>query len=171
MINFRRAKINDLDHIILMYKDVCRYMEQNNVNIWNEEYPFKMFEADIQFQRLYVLENRQHIIGCFALCEDNDCKRSFTWKNDCLKSCYVERLAVNPIYNKQGMGSLLLKYCIQVCEYLKYDYLRLFVVDFNKPAIALYEKLGFYKVEGLHRLEATKTLTFYEYGYEYELNK
>ena len=49
------------------------------------------------------------------------------------------------------------------------EYLRLFVVDFNRPAINLYEKFGFKRVEGIYKEVIDEALSFNEFGYEIKL--
>ncbi len=46
------------------------------------------------------------------------------------------------------------------------EYLRLFVVDINKPAIQLYVKNGFRKVEGVYEEVFEDGFVLREYGYE-----
>ena len=46
------------------------------------------------------------------------------------------------------------------------EYLRLFVVDINKPAIQLYRKNGFVQAEGVYEEKIDHDLTFTEYGFE-----
>ena len=46
------------------------------------------------------------------------------------------------------------------------EYLRLFVVDINKPAINLYIKNGFKKAEGIYDEIIDDNLTLHEYGFE-----
>ena len=49
------------------------------------------------------------------------------------------------------------------------DYLRLFVVDINTPAIKLYEKNGFIKAEGIYDEVFDDGFVLREYGYEIEI--
>ena len=46
------------------------------------------------------------------------------------------------------------------------EYLRLFVADINKPAIQLYVKNGFRKVEGVYEEVFEDGFVLREYGYE-----
>jgi len=45
-------------------------------------------------------------------------------------------------------------------------YLRLFVVDINKPAIKVYLKNGFRQVDGLYEERVDAELILREYGFE-----
>lgn len=46
------------------------------------------------------------------------------------------------------------------------EYLRLFVVDINEPAINLYVKNGFKKAEGVYDEVIDDDLVLHEYGFE-----
>ena len=50
-----------------------------------------------------------------------------------------------------------------------FDYLRLFVVDINIPAIKLYVKNGFIKAEGIYDEVFDDGFVLHEYGYEIEI--
>ena len=49
------------------------------------------------------------------------------------------------------------------------EYLRLFMVIINKPAIMFYEKNGFKKVEEIFNTYLTDDTVLYEYGYAMKL--
>lgn len=61
-------------------------------------------------------------------------------RNDPQKGRYIVTLYVDRSFRKSGVGSYLIKTLIDNCEE---DKVTVLVGDFNKPAIALYEKLGF----------------------------
>ena len=67
---------------------------------------------------------------------------------------------------RKGIGLLTLKEAISLTKQLGGEYLRLFVVDNNFPAIMLYEKAGFKKREGIYEEKIDSDLSFKEYGYE-----
>ena len=49
------------------------------------------------------------------------------------------------------------------------NYLRLFVVDINEPAISLYIKNGFKRVKGMYEERFDDGFVLYEFGYEFRL--
>lgn len=51
----------------------------------------------------------------------------------------------------------------------KAEYLRLFVVNVNEPAIKLYIKNGFIKADGIFNEVFNDGFTLHEYGYEAKL--
>lgn len=54
----------------------------------------------------------------------------------------------------------------EVARILGFEYLRLFVVDINIPAIQLYEKNGLTKAEGFYDEVFDDGFVLHEYGYE-----
>jgi ribosomal protein S18 acetylase RimI-like enzyme len=57
----------------------------------------------------------------------------------------------------------------EVAKTLGAEYLRLFVVDINEPAIRLYTKNGFTKAMGVYDEVIDDDLVLHEYGYEIPL--
>ena len=54
------------------------------------------------------------------------------------------------------------------CLYILVEYLRLFVVDINKPAINLYIKNGFQKADGIYDEIIGGDIILHELGFEIE---
>jgi len=63
----------------------------------------------------------------------------------------------------------MLKHAITLTKHMNVKYLRLFVVNINKPAINLYLKNGFMQVDGIYEEIIDANLTFHEYGFELDL--
>jgi len=63
----------------------------------------------------------------------------FTWKG---KSLYLDDLYVKNEYRGSGIGSKLLKKIFEVAKEEEVDRLRWQVLDWNQPAIDLYDKIG-----------------------------
>ena len=72
------------------------------------------------------------------------------WENKDAKAFYIDRLGVNTDYLRRGLGSYILKGAMELAGEQGAGYLRLFVVDINKPAIGnLYLKNGFKRAGGI----------------------
>ena len=71
-MNFRLATNNDLDYLKDMYKAITADMWENDIKIWNEQYPAGILAEDIENGRLYLLENDDEIIAAGALCESDE---------------------------------------------------------------------------------------------------
>ncbi|MGI6210084.1 MAG: GNAT family N-acetyltransferase [Bacilli bacterium] len=168
-MQFRLAEKQDLVKIIKMYKEVVKRLDANGIKIWDDSYPFAYFESDIENKQFYVLVDNKKIISAFALLKTHEGKNSMNWENKDSKAFYLNRFAVDSNYLKKGIGSLMVSKAKEVAEEKGADYLRLFVVTINKPAIKFYEKNGFRKVEGILNTYLADDTVLYEYGYEMEL--
>ena len=165
-MNFRLATMNDLNNIKTMYEGIVENMNQNNICIWNEYYPFECFNEDINCQRFYVLEDNENLVAACALCDSNEAENSMEWEKKESKAMYIDRLGVSVNYQGKGCGSLLIKNINELARKNAVEYLRLFVVDINKPAIGLYEKNGFKKLDGIYEEKINENITLKEYAYE-----
>ncbi|WP_026885974.1 GNAT family N-acetyltransferase [Clostridium beijerinckii] len=169
-MNLRLANLNDLPKLKAVYGNIIDDMDRNNILIWDEIYPCQYFSKDIKNNRLYLLvENDDNIVGSFALCESNAGESCVKWENPNDKALYIERFGVNVDYSRQGIGSIMLKHAITLTKQMRAKYLRLFVVNINKPAINLYLKNGFTQVDGIYEEIIDANLPFHEYGFEMEV--
>lgn len=167
-MNLRLAEKNDLPQLKRMYEKIIGNMIKNNIQIWDEVYPCEFFLHDIENNRLYILTEDNDIVAAFALCESNDGEGYLKWKDIKEKAIYIDRLGVNVNYLRQGIGGIMLKSAMKLAKQKGAKYLRLFVVDINRPAINLYLKNGFNQVDGIYE-ERIDDFVLYEYGFEIEI--
>lgn len=167
-MNIRLATINDLHQLKMIYKNIIANMNKNHVQIWDDIYPCEFFQEDIEKKRLYLLTEDDHIAAAFALSESNDGENYVKWKEAKAKAFYIDRLGVNVEFARQGIGGLALKSAMELAKRKNAKYLRLFVIDINKPAINLYVKNGFQQVDGIYE-EKIEDCVLREYGFEVEL--
>lgn len=163
---FRLAKREELPDIKKMFEEIVTNMYQNNIRIWNQYYPFMYLEEDIEKQRLYVLEEEGTIVACCAICDSHEAEKKIRWKDKEAKAKYIDRLGVNVNYQGKGYGSLLIHHVAKMAKENGSDYLRLFVVDCNQPAICLYEKNKFERLPDIYQEKVTEEITLVEYVYE-----
>lgn len=168
-MEFRLADIKDLPQLKAVYKDIIEDMNHKQIQIWGDIYPCGFFEEDIRNNRLYLLLDNAVIVSAFVLCATNSGEKTLKWKNNCGKALYLDRLGVNVNYSGKGMGSLMLTKAKKAAKAMNAEYLRLFVVDINEPAIRLYIKNGFARADGLYHEVIDDDFVLHEYGYEVEL--
>ena len=167
-MDLRLAEKSDLPQLKTMYEKIIGNMNQNNIRIWDEIYPCEFFQEDIENRSLYLLTKDHDIAAAFALCESNDGEDHLKWKNAEEKALYIDRFGVNVNYLRQGIGGLMLKNAMERAKQKGAKHLRLFVVDINKPAINLYLKNGFKRVDGIYE-EKIDDFVLREYGFEIEI--
>ena len=171
-MDLRLANINDLSKLKAIYGNIIDNMNRNNITIWDEVYPCDLFSDDIENNRLYLLvETHDDIVAAFALCESNAGESYVKWVNANDKALYIDRFGVNVDYSRRGIGSIMLKHAITLTKQKHAKYLRLFVVDINKPAINLYLKNGFRHVDGIYEERIDDDFILREYGFEIEVSR
>ena len=67
---------------------------------------------------------------------------------------------------ERGIGFLTIQNAMTLCRQIQVEYLRLFVVDSNIPAVQLYQKAGFTKAGGVYEEIIDDDLILHEYGFE-----
>ncbi len=164
---FRIAQIEDLKAIQDTFQLVVQEMLAQEIIIWDDVYPRDFFHEDIIQNNLYVLEDHHIIVAAFALTNENHAMTFMNWKDPLAKACYLSRLGVHPAYARKGIAMQMVEYACQVAKERAANYLRLFVVDYNIPAIKLYHRLGFNQVDGQY-IESFEheDVSFCEIGFE-----
>ena len=168
-MTFRSAVMQDLPQLKAVYRQIVNHMNDQGIQIWDDIYPSEFFAEDIEKQQLYVLVDHEEIISAFALCDTNAGEKAVQWKENSAKALYIDRLGVNVRYAKKGIGSFMLAKAKETARAAGAEYLRLFVVDVNQPAIKLYIKNGFVKADGVFNEVFDDGFTLHEYGYEIEI--
>ena len=165
-MNFRLATMDDLPQLKVVYGEIIKNMKDNNIEIWDDIYPCEFFFFFFESRCLYILEENKDIVAAFALYSSNGGADYVEWENKNEAAIYIDRLGVNVNYSRKGIGSIMLNKAIELTKEKGIKYLRLFVVDINKPAINLYVKNGFNKAEGIYDEVIDEELTLHQYGYE-----
>lgn len=168
-MNIRPAQNGDLPLITEMFHRIVESMKRGGVDIWNEHYPFECFADDIEAGELYILEDVEGMAAVFALCRENEASNEVGWMQPDAPALYFDRFGVEPARQRQGVGREALERAAQLARRSGARYLRLFVVDVNHPAIALYEACGFVRAEGVYEEKINDHTTLREYGYELKL--
>lgn len=162
----RLAVMADLPQIQAVYTGIIEQMERDGLRIWDEVYPNEFFAADIERQQLYVLERGGGIAGAFALCAGDPGEGSAAWEERGGKAFYLNRLGVGAHCLRQGLGRLLIEEAERLTRENGAAYLRLFVVDSNRPAIRLYEAAGFRQMPGSYDKTLDDGTALHEFAFE-----
>jgi len=169
-MNIRLANKQDLPELKKMFNHIVAKMNDDGINIWNEYYPFEEFEGDIENNRLYLLVDENDICATFGLFDSTCGEDLFKWEDNQEKAIYIGRLGVNVNFLRKGIGTKAIDEARKLVKQKNGKYLRLTVGEENVPAINLYLKNGFNKVDGLFS-EYSETLdkTIHEIGFELKI--
>lgn len=154
-----------------MYKQIIEDMYNHNIRIWDDVYPCDFFERDIDRHQLYILLEKGEIVSAFALSDRSAGEKAVKWNDMDAKAVYIDRLGVHIHRTRKGIGSLALGKAKEIAKAHGAEYLRLFAVDINTPAIQLYLKNGCVRAEGVYEEIITDTAVLHEYGYEWKLEQ
>ena len=132
-------------------------------------YAFTGFEDDIKKGEFYMLTDNDTLISAFSLNMQHPGEGAVTWIPGCSRAAYFGKFGVNIDYGRKGIGTMMLERAKETARSLGADRLRLFVIDYNTPAVALYEKSGFRRAEGAFFDVIDEELTLRELGYEFIL--
>lgn len=124
-VKIKEMTLSDLNSI----KDIINSEFDNfwNYNILKEELESK---------------NSNYIIAL----DDNNKILGFAGIKVVLDEADIMNIVVNKNFRNNGIGTLLLKNIIQICESLNFTYINLEVNEENSIAIHLYENFGFEKL-------------------------
>lgn len=168
-VSLRLAEIDDLEELQQMYQAIVINMEQQNLQIWDDVYPCICLESDIRKRTLYVLTTASEIIGACTLSDHHIGEDQILWQMPKVAAFYLDRLGIKVQYAKQGIGSRLLQELQEVVKAQNGEWLRLFVVKENVPAVRFYEKNGFIKADGSFLERIDEEVYLQEFGYEYQI--
>ncbi len=163
------ARLKDLKNIQDMYTKIIENMYANNITIWNQYYPNEVFESDIENEQLYLLKDKENILGAFVMYEHEILEEGVEWEDESAKAYVLNRVGVNVEYLRQGIGQRLIEGASALAKEKGAKYLRLLVCEENVPAINLYLKCEFKKVNGIHEERIRADFSLNEYGFEMRL--
>lgn len=130
------------DRVILWLNDHVNYPRWI-YRVYPSERSVRVFaEAGTQ----YVCAKGESILGAFALnAEPQGNYQKGRWSRELIDGSYMilHALAIDPEMQRQGVGSEIIRYCIDKARSEGYKAIRVDIVPTNAPARRLFEKNGF----------------------------
>ena len=144
VMKFRKADIKDIDELFILFKELMTLHGKEVSNIFKvevEESMVRNYISDIiskENYNLYVAENEKIIgvIEVINLMEENKMHRN-------RKYALIDKLVVDEVYRGSGVGNKLIEYAEKEIKSMGIDEVELYVWEFNKGALNLYEKRGY----------------------------
>lgn len=160
----RRGVHEDLIPILEITKNCAVKMDAMGIYQWNENYPNRnAFIDDIKNSELLVFTKGALLVGCIALCTKmDDVYKDVKWLTKDVKSLYVHRLAVDPQFQKKGIGKKLMDYAEDFAKKNNFISIRLDTFSKNKNNMRFYERRGYKRLEEVFFPEQSK-FPFYCY--------
>ena len=160
----RRGVHEDLIPILEITKNCAVKMDAMGIYQWNENYPNRnAFIDDIKNNELLVFTKGDLLVGCIALCTKmDDVYKNVKWLTKDVKNLYIHRLAVDPQFQKKGIGKKLMDYAEDFAKKNNFISVRLDTFSKNKNNMRFYERRGYYRLEVVFFPEQSK-FPFYCY--------
>ena len=152
MIKIELAEINDINDIMKMIHDCANDLIGKNIFQWNEKYPSRdIFLSDIEKKNLFIFKNNSGIIGCIALSHEKDIEYTdVKWLTKDDKNLYLHRLAVDPKFQKKGIGKLLMDFAEDYARNNKFISVRLDTFSKNERNNRFYKSRKYTKLDDVY---------------------
>ena len=152
MIKIELAEINDINDIMKMIHDCANDLIGKNIFQWNEKYPSRdIFLSDIEKKNLFILKKNSVIIGCIALSNEKDIEYTdVKWLTKDDKNLYLHRLAVDPKFQKKGIGKLLMDFAEDYARNNKFISVRLDTFSKNERNNRFYKSRKYTKLDDVY---------------------
>jgi ribosomal protein S18 acetylase RimI-like enzyme len=115
-------------------------LSQQGMHHWLDVYDKEEVRSNLATKRIYVLEQNECIIGCVALGTEKAAYYAQCWPDAPEADYYITQLAVDPRWQGEGFGQLLMAHCMR---FVGEAHLQLDAVDHYPALLDFYKKLGF----------------------------
>ena len=141
------------------YELVPAYTHKAEVKEIFTEYTDMLIAGDSKFSEYLVIQNYddelehlEHKYGMpegrlYLLYDDGQLAGSVGMRKIDRENCELKRLYVRPAFRGKGYGEMLTNRILADAREAGYRYMLLDTLPFLKTAIAMYERMGFYRVE------------------------
>ena len=148
-LQIRKCRADEIAAVGAFYDRVVKNLDENiNYPKWLYKiYPSEPFVRDMTAARAqYFCLSGGEIAGAFVLNDDPQGNyQKGTWSRELPDGEYavLHALALAPELQGRGLGSDVVRFCVEQAKAAGYKALRLDIVPGNLPAQKLYEKNGF----------------------------
>ncbi len=151
-MKIRKAKLEDLNIIIDIFKNATNRMSDNNIHQWDEIYPTnEILQEDILKNQMYVGIKGNNIVSVVVINDEYDDEyEDANWKYNNERFVVIHRLCVNPVYQNQKIGENTMFIIGDLLKKEGIQSIRLDVFSLNPYALKMYKALGYEKVGEAH---------------------
>ncbi|WP_434291442.1 GNAT family N-acetyltransferase [Clostridium botulinum] len=145
-MNFRKANANDVNELVLLFKNLQAMHSENVTNIFNkniDECVLKEYINNVilnEDYNFYIVEDKKKIIGAIEVItiieKDNPVLKNREY-------ALIDKLVVDNNYRGYGIGSRLIEYAEKDLQSRGIKEIEIYVWEFNRGALNLYEKKGY----------------------------
>ncbi|AJD25507.1 GNAT family N-acetyltransferase [Clostridium botulinum] len=142
-MNFRKANANDVNELVLLFKNLQDMHSENVTNIFNQnisECVLNDYISNVilnEDYNFYIVEDKKKIIGAIEVItiieKDNPVLKSREY-------ALIDKLVVDNNYRGYGIGNRLIEYVEKDLKSRGIKEIEIYVWEFNRGALNLYEK-------------------------------
>lgn len=145
----RKAKITELDEIMLIIEDGREFLRQQGINQWQHGSPSKeTIEQGIKEQTSYVYEIDRNIVATAMLTNyDRDYENYPTLWSKCDNYLVIHRMATLKNIRNQGIGRQFLSAIVGFAKKENIDYIRIDTHKDNKIMRKFLSDFGFVELD------------------------
>mgnify|MGYP001041463899 CR=1 FL=1 len=165
----RPAVLNDYPNALSVLKATVTQMHQNNLFNWTLKYPSAhQLKNDIIQGTLFIALLQGQCAAIMTLDERQSIEyETVSWLSKAtavgFKCLVLHRLAVNPLFNRQGVGRKMLVFMENYARKNQYTTIRFDVYEKSKGAINLYEQQQYTRVGAVLFLHKGNNDAYYCY--------
>ncbi|MFD3158394.1 GNAT family N-acetyltransferase [Haloimpatiens sp. FM7330] len=142
-----KALNEDLSNIMLLISSAVKKMNMEGSYQWDNCYPNEeVISTDIKENSLYILKDGENYLGIIVLNEEQPVEyKDVNWENSIGNILVIHRMAVNPLYQGQGIAKKLMQFTEEFA--LKNNYLSIRTDTYieNIKMQSLFTKCGYNK--------------------------
>ncbi len=159
----RKANAADIGNIMAIIRETLVEMAAYGNNQWDETYPLeKDFLGDIQKGDLYVAEREGALVGFVCINQVEPAEYNGLPWGMRETALVVHRMAVNPVYRRNGIGKELMQFADELAVKNNIRYLKTDTYSINTKMNALFVKCGYRLVGEMSFLNKVKPFYCYE---------
>jgi len=147
-----RAKYNDLIEVLYLLKVCISDMNRKGLKHWNSAYPdVESIKSDLHKGAIFLLKDRGVCKGMLTLnSSEPEEYREINWPDKSLRPLYLQRMAIHPKWQGQGLAKNLIDFADDYARKNGYQCIRLDVFSPSERARQLYEKQDFREIGVFH---------------------
>ena len=136
--------------IELAYEIICAsrdHMNEKGIPQWNENYPLKStIKKDVENEEIFGFFSKDVLQGLIVINEHQDPEyQEIQWEYDIKPIGVVHRLAVNPLFQNQGVAGKLMDFAESWFIKNNFSSIRLDAFARNEVALNFYDKRDYHR--------------------------
>lgn len=144
-MEIKQASSYDLVEVLYLLRECVADMNQKGFKHWNNSYPgIELIKKDIESGSLFFYKEKGIAKGMITLTEESlEEYQEINWKDNSGKALFMQRLAVHPLWQGQGIAKALVEFAEKKAKEDGYSTLRLDVFGGGESATKVCDETGF----------------------------